>query len=147
MILDFLIVFHMVWKNQESCESWLVEFWVIRHSKMSTISVNTFFFAVLSCHYGFTNYFEILNFVFSNTIPKEFQPVKYQLLGLVFPEIIKLKACVFYFLSKFYFSLNHSPSKTMKNVFYFIWKAYFILELFRFLYFHLPLFFPCQSLH
>ena len=30
------------------------------------------------------------------------------------------KACVRYFLSNFYFSPNDSPSKTMKNVFYFI---------------------------
>ena len=31
-----------------------------------------------------------------------------------------LKACVHYFLSNFYFSPNDSPSKTMKNIFYFI---------------------------
>ena len=31
-----------------------------------------------------------------------------------------LKACVRYILSNFYFSQNDSPSKTMKNVFYFI---------------------------
>ena len=31
-----------------------------------------------------------------------------------------IKACVRYFLSNFYFSPNDSPSKTMKNVFYFI---------------------------
>ena len=31
---DFLTVFHMVWKNQENCESWLVGFWVGRRSKM-----------------------------------------------------------------------------------------------------------------
>ena len=29
----------------------------------------------------------------------------------------KLKACVHYFLSNFYFSPNDSPSNTMKNVF------------------------------
>ena len=33
---------------------------------------------------------------------------------------IKLKACVHYFLSNFYLWLNDSPSKNMKNVFYFI---------------------------
>ena len=31
-----------------------------------------------------------------------------------------IKACVRYFLSNFYFLPNDSPSKTMKNVFYFI---------------------------
>ena len=31
-----------------------------------------------------------------------------------------LKACVCYFLSNLYFQPNDSPSKTMKNVFYFI---------------------------
>ena len=35
-------------------------------------------------------------------------------------ETLSLKACVHYFLSNFYFSLNDSPSKTMKNVFYLI---------------------------
>ena len=33
---------------------------------------------------------------------------------------VYLKACVHYFLSNFYFSPNDSPSKTMKNAFYFI---------------------------
>ena len=42
MFLHFLTVFHMVWKRQESCESWLVRFWDIRHSKMQKISVNKF---------------------------------------------------------------------------------------------------------
>ena len=31
-----------------------------------------------------------------------------------------LKPCVRYFLTNFYFSPNDSPSKTMKDVFYFI---------------------------
>ena len=34
-------------------------------------------------------------------------------------EQIQLKACVRYFLTYFYFSPNDSPSKTMKDVFYF----------------------------
>ena len=51
-----------------------------------------------------------------------------------------IKACVCYFLSNFYFSRNDSPSKTMKNVFYFIKKALFVLEIFKFLYFHLTFF-------
>ena len=55
-----------------------------------------------------------------------------------FSETCKLnifKACVRYFLSIFYFSLSDRPSKTMKNVFYFILKALFVLEIFKFLYF------------
>ena len=40
----FLTVFHMVWKNQESCESWLVGFWVSRYSKTGKISTIFFFF-------------------------------------------------------------------------------------------------------
>ena len=47
-----------------------------------------------------------------------------------------IKACVCYFLSNFYFSPNDTPSKTMKNVFYFIKKALFILKIFKFLYFN-----------
>ena len=52
-----------------------------------------------------------------------------------------IKACVHYFLSNLYFSPNDRPSKTMKNVFYFIWKALFVLEIFKFLYICFPLFF------
>ena len=67
----------MVWKNQESCESWLVGLGVSSHSNMQKISANIFFFSFFSCHYGFTNYFEILIFVFSNTIPTVVSTVKY----------------------------------------------------------------------
>ena len=76
LFLDFLTVFHMIWRNQESFESWLVGLWVRRHSKMQKNSANNFF-AFLSCHYGSTSYFEILIFTFSNIIPQKFQPVKY----------------------------------------------------------------------
>ena len=41
--------------------------------------------------------------------------------GLLVLHLLPLfKACVRYFLSNFYFTPNDSPSKTMKNVFYFI---------------------------
>ena len=36
-----------------------------------------------------------------------------------------LKACVGYFLSNFYFSLNDNPSKSKKNIFLFHLKSYF----------------------
>ena len=53
------------------------------------------------------------------------------------------KACAHFFLSNFYFSPNDIPSKTIKNVFYFIKKALFVLEIFKFLYFRqTSLFFP-----
>ena len=42
------------------------------------------------------------------------QSLKYTL------KIDFFKACVRYFLTNFYFSPNNSPSKTMKDVFYFI---------------------------
>ena len=47
------------------------------------------------------------------------------------------------FYQTFIFSLNDSPSKTVKNVFYLIWKVLFVLEIFTFLYFfpsfpHIP---------
>ena len=54
---------------------------------------------------------------------------------------LPLKACVRYFYQIFIFSPNDSPSKTMKNAFYFIEKALFILKIFIFLCFVLPLFF------
>ena len=45
--------------------------------------------------------------------------------------LLKLVSNIFY--QKFIFSQNNSPLKTMKNIFYFILKALFILEIFRFL--------------
>ena len=56
-------------------------------------------------------------------------------------DLLKIKACVHYFLRNFYSSPNDRPSKTMKDCFYFIEKALFILEIFKFLHFNLPLFF------
>ena len=52
---------------------------------------------------------------------------------------LKLVSAIF-----FIFSPNNSPSKTMKNTFYFIQKALFVLEivfLFKFFYLYLPVFF------
>ena len=67
--LDFLMVFHMVWKNQRSWELWLDGFWGNRHLKIKKISAKIFF-AFLSRHYGFTNCCEMLNFLFSNIITR-----------------------------------------------------------------------------
>ena len=66
LFLDFLIVFYMFWKNQESWEPWSVGFWVNKNSKMQK---NSAMFLSLTGQYGFTNNFEILNFIFSNIIP------------------------------------------------------------------------------
>ena len=44
---------------------------------------------------------------------------------------LKLLLAIFYQI--FIFSPNDSPLKTMKNVFYFIEKALFVLEIFKFL--------------
>ena len=48
-------------------------------------------------------------------------------------SLFRLKACVRYFYKNFIFLPNDSPSKSMKNVFYFIQKALFVLEIFKFL--------------
>ena len=55
--------------------------------------------------------------------------------------VLVFKACVRYFLTNFYFSPNDNPVKIMKDVFYFIERALFVLVIFKFLYFYLPLFF------
>ena len=52
----------------------------------------------------------------SNTSKEEWEAIR----ALGDDRTIVIKACVRYFLSNFYFSPNDSPSKTMKNVFYFI---------------------------
>ena len=70
LFLDFLIAFHMVWKKQESWESWLVGFWVNSAFKNAKNFCQQFFWAFLSRHYGFANYFEILIFAFSNITPR-----------------------------------------------------------------------------
>ena len=57
--------------------------------------------------------------------------------------IFSFKACDRYFLSNFFSNQMIALQKLWKMLFtfYFIWKALFVLEIFRFLYFHLPLFF------
>ena len=55
------------------------------------------------------------------------------------------KGCVCYFLRKLYFSPDGSPSKTMKDVFYLIYKDPFILKIFKCLYFNLSLFFSLSA--
>ena len=45
---------------------------------------------------------------------------------------LKLVSAIFYEFFIF-FSPNDSPSKTIKNVFYFYEKAFFVLEIFNFL--------------
>ena len=79
----------MVWKNQESWEPWLAEFLGNRHSKVQKI-LPKIFALFLSSHYGFSNCFEILNFVFSNIIPTGVQPVKILTLGLVILKALKI---------------------------------------------------------
>ena len=44
------------------------------------------------------------------------------------------------------FSPNDSPSKTMKNTFYLIKKAIFVLEIIKFFYFHPSLFFSLSAI-
>ena len=61
-------------------------------------------------------------------------------------KIYVFKACVRYFYRIFIFSANDGPSKTMKNDFYFMKKALFVLEIIEFLYFHLPLFFSHSAI-
>ena len=56
-------------------------------------------------------------------------------------DTTSFKACVCYFLSSCYFTQNDSPSNTMKNFFYFILAALFVVEIFKFLYFYYSLFF------
>ena len=53
--------------------------------------------------------------------------------GLLPGICLKLVSAIFYQI--FIFSPNDSPLKTMRNIFYFIEKALFILEIFKFLWF------------
>ena len=63
---------------------------------------------------------------------------------LIRSQTLKLVSAIF--IQIFNFSPNDSLSKTMKNIFYFIQKALSVLEIFRFLYFRLPLFFPLSAI-
>ena len=109
--MNFLIVFHMIWKNQESWQLWLPGFWVSRHSKRQKISANVFFFffAFLGCQYGFTNYFDILIFFFLISYQEKFQAVKYPS-KISTSRNIKLKNCRIQFIGLFgWFFLNFAP--------------------------------------
>ena len=50
------------------------------------------------------------------------------------------------FSAIFLFSQNDSPCKVMKNAFCVIWKAFFVLKIFNFLLFPLPLFFLLSAI-
>ena len=49
--------------------------------------------------------------------------------ALLFNVHLKLVSAIFYQI--FIFWSNDRPLKTMKNVFYFIWKAFFVFEIFK----------------
>ena len=75
LIHSSLKVFHMVWKNQESGEPWLVGFFgLVDLEECRTFLPTSFFFfcifAFLSHHYRFTTCFEILNSLLFNVIPR-----------------------------------------------------------------------------
>ena len=53
----------------------------------------------------------------------------------LFLTYVNLKFVSTIFYQFFIFSPNDSPLKTTKNVFYFIWKALFVLKIFNFLWF------------
>ena len=59
---------------------------------------------------------------------------------------LTVKACVRCFYQIFIFWPKDSPSKTMKNTFYFIEKTLFVLEIFNFLYFCPSLFFYLSAI-
>ena len=71
----------------------------------------------------------------SSLVFETFQ-VHYTILLIAFEFAFILIASVRYFFTNFYFSPNDSPSETMKDVFYFIWKTLFVF----------PSFSPCQPL-
>ena len=79
----------------------------------------------------FLNYFlrNIFQYYFRSTFNKEMcLQIWMNLLSLSFFSInLKLVSAIFY--QFFIFSPNESPLKTMKNVFYFIKKALFVLEI------------------
>ena len=56
-------------------------------------------------------------------------------------HLVLIKACVRYFYQIFIFSPNDNPSKSIKDAFYFIKKALFVLKIIKFLYFRPSLFF------
>ena len=84
----FLTIFNMVWKNQESCESWLVEFWVIRRLKMQA----NFYQQFILCFWAAIMDLPITLKYFFFLIPylEKFQPVKYYFSRMSTSRNIKL---------------------------------------------------------
>ena len=92
------------------------------------------FFASLSWLYQFTDYFKILNFLFSNVPQEEFQPVKYYLPRISTSKNIKLKKMLklsfqsflltfFQFCSQYLWALEYDPIRC-PNQFYIILGSY-----------------------
>ena len=59
-------------------------------------------------------------------------------------KMLKLGSAIF--IKFLFFSPNDSPSKTMKNAFYFIKKALFVPKIIKFFYFHPSLFFSLSAI-
>ena len=79
-------------------------------------SVSHFF---LHCHYYSNIHSTLLNELQSIDI-NLFNQEDDIVVEVLLYRSTKFNACVCYFSSNFYFALNDSPSKTIKNVFYFI---------------------------
>ena len=90
LFFDFLTVFHMIWKNQESWEIWLDGFWVGRRSKMQKLSAKNSFlhFWAAIMDLLITLKYQFLLFLIAYL--EEFQSVKYYLSRISTSRSIKL---------------------------------------------------------
>ena len=82
--------------------------------------------------------------IFHSLVEEKLRLSTFSVVRVIKTEIFMsfIKACVHYFLPNVYFSLNNSPSKTVKNVFYFIQKALHSQDIQIFVFSSSPLFFP-----
>ena len=112
----------------------IVTFWVYRHSKMQK-NLLAFFCVYLSCHYGFTNYFDILIFLFPSIIPGGIPT--FQILSFQDQHLQKYRAQKFVefsflvFLANCFKNVDLKPYCTLKivllnsqNNFYVIMSSY-----------------------
>ena len=98
----FLLMKEKIWKQIFNTDSELSQNWTEKQIMPSKTTINWLFNDIC---YLFIACFDWKFGVFQQTLVQVYYI---------------LKACVCYFLSKFYFSPNHGPLKIMKNAFYFI---------------------------
>ena len=128
---------NVIWMVIYNVETMLIQCWNVgRTVSMKKLTLRNSVPATLLTKWNLYVFFKNFAKIFSTSVSTNFfwwllLRIHLRLVVLVFKRGL-FKACVCYFFQIIIFSSNDSPSETMKNVFCFIQKALFILQILKF---------------